>query len=99
MLVSALPMSVASVADPATTAPRTASRTSAYSSRSWPDSSRCRFLTNCVNVISKFPLIFIDFLKGLLNIPFVLPHDHCQRCSSKTSYIRNIVEHLCNYLH
>src|SRR5215470_5419166 len=53
-------MSVAMLVDPATTAARTAARTRAYSSRSCPDSSRCRFLTNSKNFIFIFLLLWIS---------------------------------------
>src|SRR5712691_9077354 len=58
-----LPSSVAIVADkvvvPVTTAAKTAARTRAYSSMSWPDSSRWNWLTNCLNVIRN--LLHLDF--------------------------------------
>src|SRR5256885_1588 len=44
-------MVLASEVEPVTTAANTASRTRAYSSRSWPDSSRCRLRISCLNVI------------------------------------------------
>src|SRR5207245_11295439 len=43
--------SPASVAEPATTPVATATRTRAYSTKSWPDSSRWNLLMNCRNVM------------------------------------------------
>src|ERR1043165_5737680 len=63
MVVSAALMSAARLADPATTAASTAARTRAYSSRSCPDSSRCRLLTNCKNFIFNF--LLYGFLAAL----------------------------------
>src|SRR5205807_9935833 len=46
-----VPKSQARVAEPATTPVATATRTKAYSTKSWPDSSRWNLLMNCRNVM------------------------------------------------
>src|SRR5437899_1869225 len=53
MVARAVLMVLAKVPEPATTAVNTASRTKAYSSMSWPDSSRCNLLINCLNFMLK----------------------------------------------